>query len=114
MTGFGHNSREMEKIRAAVVGVGYLGRFHAQKYALLQDCELIGVVVSSAEAAAAVAAEVGTEPYSDFRALLGQVDAVSVATPTPTHCDIALTSSRLARMRSLETGLPTARRRRSG
>jgi len=90
MTGFGHNSREMEKIRAAVVGVGYLGRFHAQKYALLQDCKLVGVADSSAEAAAAVAAEVGAEPYADFRALLGQVDAVSVATPTPTHCDIAL------------------------
>ena len=34
----------MEKIRAAVIGAGYLGRFHAQKYAALADCELIGVV----------------------------------------------------------------------
>ena len=29
----GHNSAAMQRIRAAVIGVGYLGRFHAQKYA---------------------------------------------------------------------------------
>ena len=35
----------MSKIRAAVIGVGYLGRFHAQKYAQLPECELVAVVV---------------------------------------------------------------------
>jgi len=79
----------MEKIRAAVVGVGYLGRFHAQKYALLGDCSLVGVVDVQPETAARVAAEVHTSAYPDFRALLGKVDAVSVVTPTPTHYDIA-------------------------
>jgi predicted dehydrogenase len=34
----------MSKIRAAVIGVGYLGRFHAQKYAQLPVCELVAVV----------------------------------------------------------------------
>jgi predicted dehydrogenase len=80
----------MKKIRAAVVGAGYLGRFHAQKYAQLPDCELVGVADSQAAVAARVAAEVGARPYEDFHSLLGQVDAVSIATPTPTHCDIAL------------------------
>jgi predicted dehydrogenase len=79
----------MKKIRAAVIGVGYLGRFHAQKYAALEDCELIGVVDANAEAAARVAAELGTQPLSDFRELFGRVDAVSVATPTPSHAEIA-------------------------
>jgi predicted dehydrogenase len=79
----------MEKIRAAVVGVGYLGRYHAQKYAQLPDCSLVGVVDSQAEAAARVAAEVQAPAYGDFRELLGKVDAVSVVTPTPTHYDIA-------------------------
>ena len=86
---FRHNSRHMEKIRAAVVGVGYLGRFHAQKYASLGDCSLVGVVDVQPETAARVAAEVHASPYPDFRALLGKVDAVSVVTPTPTHYDIA-------------------------
>jgi predicted dehydrogenase len=79
----------MKKIRAAVIGVGYLGRFHAQKYAALEDCDLIGVVDANAEAAARVAAELGTQPLSDFRELFGRVDAVSVATPTPSHAEIA-------------------------
>ena len=66
-----------------------LGRFHAQKYALLADCSLVGVVDNQAEAASRVAAEVRAPAYGDFRELLGKVDAVSVATPTPTHYDIA-------------------------
>lgn len=79
----------MEKIRAAVVGVGYLGHFHAQKYALLEDCSLVGVVDNQPETASRVAAEVQATAYGDFRQLLGKVDAVSVVTPTPTHYDIA-------------------------
>jgi predicted dehydrogenase len=85
----GHNSRRMKKIRAAVVGVGYLGRFHAQKYAALGDCELVGVVDAEPEVASRVAAEVGTRPLADFRELLGKVDAVSIATPTHSHAEIA-------------------------
>ncbi|MGA8708796.1 MAG: Gfo/Idh/MocA family oxidoreductase [Steroidobacteraceae bacterium] len=79
----------MKKIRAAVVGVGYLGRFHAQKYAALGGCELVGVVDADPETARRVASELGTEALQDFRQLLGKVDAVSVATPTPTHAEIA-------------------------
>jgi predicted dehydrogenase len=79
----------MEKIRAAVIGVGYLGRFHAQKYALLEDCRLVGVVDSDAEVAARVGAEVQAPAFGDFRQLLGKVDAVSVVTPTPSHFEIA-------------------------
>ena len=79
----------MKKIRAAVVGVGYLGRFHAQKYASLADCELVGVVDADVEVARRVANEVGTQTLDDFRQLFGKVDAVSVATPTPSHADIA-------------------------
>jgi predicted dehydrogenase len=79
----------MEKIRAAVIGVGYLGRFHAQKYALLEDYRLVGVVDSDPEAAARVASEVQAPAFADFRQLLGKVDAVSVVTPTPTHYEIA-------------------------
>jgi predicted dehydrogenase len=79
----------MEKIRAAVVGVGYLGRFHAQKYAQLAECTLTGVVDSHSENATRVAAELKVPAFGDYRELLGKVDAVSVATPTPLHCQIA-------------------------
>jgi predicted dehydrogenase len=79
----------MKKIRAAVIGVGYLGRFHAQKYAQAAECELVGVVDSRQDACAQVAAEVGTRAVSDYHELLGKVDAVSVVTPTPAHFSIA-------------------------
>ena len=72
-----------------MVGVGYLGRFHAQKYASLEDCRLVGVVDSQPETAARVAEELQVTAYGDYRSLLGKVDAVSVVTPTPTHFDIA-------------------------
>jgi predicted dehydrogenase len=76
-------------IRAAVIGVGYLGRFHAQKYAGLEGVELIGVVDADPEVAQAVAAEVGSRPYTDHRELLGKVEAVSIAVPTPWHYPVA-------------------------
>jgi predicted dehydrogenase len=79
----------MQKIRTAVVGVGYLGRFHAQKYAQAAGCELVAVVDSRAEAREQVAAELGTRPLAEHRSLLGAVDAVSVVTPTPAHFPIA-------------------------
>src|SRR5215469_1983464 len=79
----------MQKIRAAVIGVGYLGRFHAQKYAQAEGCELVGVVDSRQEAREQVAAELNARPLADHRELLGAVDAVSVVTPTPAHFAIA-------------------------
>ena len=46
----------MQKIRAAVIGVGYLGRFHAQKYAQAAECELVAVADARQEAREKVAA----------------------------------------------------------
>ncbi|MFZ1099681.1 MAG: Gfo/Idh/MocA family oxidoreductase [Steroidobacteraceae bacterium] len=79
----------MQRIRAAVVGVGYLGRFHAQKYAQAEGCELVAVVDSREEAREQVAAELKTRALADHRELLGAVDAVSVVTPTPAHFAVA-------------------------
>jgi predicted dehydrogenase len=79
----------MRKVRVAVIGVGYLGRFHAQKYAQLAECELVAVVDARPEAREAVAAEVGTRAVPDYRSLLGAVDAVSIVTPTAGHFAIA-------------------------
>jgi len=72
-----------------VIGVGYLGRFHAQKYAQLPVCELVAVVDGREEVRKAVAGELGTQALADYRGLLGKVDAVSVVTPTPAHFEIA-------------------------
>jgi predicted dehydrogenase len=76
-------------MRTAVVGVGYLGRFHAQKYAVLQNSELVGIADPSAAARAAVGAELRVPAHADYRELLGRVDAVSIVTPTPSHFAVA-------------------------
>src|SRR5690606_11408343 len=83
-----HRTR-MSALRAAVVGVGYLGRFHAQKYAALRDVTLVGVADIDRERGAAVAAEVGTQYFADHRELIGRVDAVTIAASTSAHFELA-------------------------
>ncbi len=79
----------MKTLRTAVIGVGYLGRFHAQKYAALPQCQLVGVADTHPENLAAVSKELNVPAFADHRALLGQVDAVSVVTHTPGHFSVA-------------------------
>jgi predicted dehydrogenase len=79
----------MQRMRTAVIGVGYLGRFHAQKYAGLPGVELVAVADPCPEARGSVAAQTGCRGVADYRELLGQIDAVSVVTPTPLHFSIA-------------------------
>jgi predicted dehydrogenase len=69
--------------------VGYLGRFHAQKYAALQGTSLVAVVDPRQETRDKVAAETGCRAVADYREILGEVDAVSIATTTPLHFPIA-------------------------
>jgi predicted dehydrogenase len=78
-----------ERLRAAVVGVGYLGAFHAEKYASLDDVELVAVVDADAERARTVAARHGVRALSDYRDVVGCVDCVSLAVPTPAHVTVA-------------------------
>ena len=79
----------MKKIKAGVIGVGYLGKFHAQKYAMLEDAELIGVADVDSEQGGKIAEEYGCRYFSDFKELVDQVDAVSIAVPTSLHFEVA-------------------------
>ncbi len=76
-------------VRAAVVGVGHLGRLHAEKYAALDGVALVGVVDVDAERAHAVATALGTRVFADHRALAGAVDCATVAVPTRAHAAVA-------------------------
>ena len=79
----------MKPLRAAVVGVGYLGRYHAQKYAGMADVTLEALVDTDAQRARQVAAEVGAPAYTDRSQLVGRVDLASVAVPTREHFSVA-------------------------
>ena len=80
----------MKTIKAGVIGVGYLGKFHAQKYAGLEGVELVGVVDVNPVMAAQIGAECGCAAFTDYRELLPLVDAVSIVVPTSYHHQVAL------------------------
>ena len=75
----------MPEIRVAVIGVGYLGKFHVEKYARMANVQLIGVVDIKRSRAEDVAAMFATRAYTNYRDLGGAVDAVSIAVPTADH-----------------------------
>jgi predicted dehydrogenase len=79
----------MSKLKTAVIGVGYLGRFHAQKHRALDTVELVAVCDRDAERGRAVAAEVQTSAVQDYRELVGKVDAVTIAATTAEHFGVA-------------------------
>ncbi len=79
----------MKKLRVGVVGTGYLGKFHAEKYADMEDAELVGVVDINRKQAAEIAQKHGVTAYFSPDEILGKVDAVSIAVPTPLHYQIA-------------------------
>ncbi len=85
---------ENRKLRLAAIGVGSLGRHHARNYAELARAgkiEFVGACDANSETAASVARDNEAASFNDWRELLDKVDAVSIATPTETHCDIACT-----------------------
>lgn len=81
--------RTEKEIRAGVIGVGYLGRFHAQKYAAMEGVRLVGVADLDPARAGQIARECGTTAFTDYNRLLDQVDAVSIVVPTIHHHEVA-------------------------
>jgi predicted dehydrogenase len=77
-------------VRLAVIGVGYLGRQHARILSSLPDAELVAVVDTNRARAEEIAAAHGTRAFSDYREVVDQVDAVTIAVPTRLHHEIAV------------------------
>jgi predicted dehydrogenase len=78
-----------EKLRVGVIGAGYLGRFHAEKYARMEDVDLVAVIDVDEEAAGRTAKKFAATAGTDYRTLFGQVDAVSIVVPTSLHFPIS-------------------------
>ena len=79
----------MTAVKTGVVGVGYLGKFHAEKYAQLPEAELVGVADIDSGRAREIAARFQVPAYTDFHDLIGKADAVSIAVPTTFHHALA-------------------------
>ncbi len=80
----------MNKLRVGVIGVGYLGKFHAEKYARMNDVDLVGVVDINKSQAEDIARKFCTNAYISYEELLGKVDAVSIVVPTPNHFAVSM------------------------
>jgi predicted dehydrogenase len=78
------------RLPVGVIGVGALGRHHARHLAALDEVRLVGVCDTDPARAAAVAEEFGTTGFTDLDDLLGQVEAVTIAVPTPAHAAVGL------------------------
>ncbi len=77
------------KLRVGVVGVGYLGKFHVEKYAAIPEAKLVGLADILPGRAREWADKLGAEAFPSYKSLLGKVDAVSVVVPTDQHYQVA-------------------------
>ncbi len=82
----------MNDVRVGVIGVGYLGQFHAEKYSQMENVQLVGVADINRARAEAIAAKYDSRAYTDYRDLLGSVDAVSIVVPTESHFNVGFES----------------------
>jgi len=87
----------MNTVRAGVIGVGIMGERHCRVYSSLRHVRLIGLADCDRGRGQAVAANYEARYFEDYRELLTEVDAVSIATTTSAHFDLA--------MRALEHGV---------
>lgn len=77
------------KIKVGVVGLGYFGSHHVRHYSANPVAELVAVVDVDGSRALDAGVRYGVEGLSDYRELIGRVDAVSIAAPTSLHHSVA-------------------------
>src|SRR5215212_746556 len=79
-------------LRTAVIGVGSLGRQHARIHAALAaegTSQFTAVCDLNEDTARFISSEMETDWTTNWRELIGRIDAASVAVPTEAHCEIA-------------------------
>lgn len=112
----------MAKLRVGVVGIGYLGKYHVEKYAALPEVEIIGLADIVLERAKEWAAKVQAEAYGDYHHLLGKVQAVSIVVPPDKHyaiakdflmagCDVLIEKPMAASMAEVDDLIATAKKK---
>ena len=76
------------KIRIGVIGLGYLGKFHYQKYKANKLVNLTSVVDTDTNNYSTIK-EKGVLVFEKYQDIVDRVDAVSIVTPTVTHYKLA-------------------------
>jgi len=75
----------VDKIKVGVVGVGYFGQFHVEKYSKMEEVELVGVVDLNSTRSKEMARKYQTQPFENHAQLFDKVQAVSIVSSTPSH-----------------------------
>jgi len=81
--------KSKRKLRVGVVGTGYLGKFHAEKYARMDNVNLVGIADINKTQANKIAEKYSVNAYTNHKNMLDKVDAVSIAVPTPAHYKVS-------------------------
>ena len=77
-----------QRLKIGVIGVGYLGEFHAKKYSAMKDINLVGLVDIDYDRAKEMARKYNTKAYDNYADILSLVDGLSLAVPTESHFEI--------------------------
>ena len=80
----------MDPLKVGVIGVGHLGSLHAKMYSQIPSVHFVGVYDVDLKRAETLAAEFGIKAFATLDDLLSQVQAVSIATVTQSHYDVAM------------------------
>jgi predicted dehydrogenase len=97
----------MNRLRVGVIGLGWFGQRHSRVYHELPTAELVAVCDLDDNRTAAIAAQSGAQPYSDFHALLARpdLDAVSICLPDRQHFGAAVSAAKARKAILLEKPL---------
>ena len=83
----------MSELRVGIAGAGYIARAHARAYAATPGVRIVGIGDPVPAKAEQLAGETGSAAFGSLDQLLSAgVDAISICTPTPTHCELVLTA----------------------
>ena len=95
-------------IKVGVIGVGYLGQYHAEKYMALSGAELVGVMDINPKRAETIAKRCKCEAFPKLESLLDKVEAVSIVVPTHAHFTVAKTCLETGKHVLLEKPMTTS------
>ena len=79
----------MSKLRAGVIGVGYLGTFHADKFQRLHGVSLVGLSVANFDRVKEISSRYNVTAHKDYKTLLPNVDILSIVVPSGMHYEVA-------------------------
>jgi len=80
----------MNKLNIAVIGTGAMGKSHARIYSDMDKVELVAVCDKDEKTVNEIAKKYNTKPFTDYKDINEDLDAVSVCVPTKLHKDITL------------------------